>query len=111
MWMMAFAGGLRQEQRLCTNLQGTSLCPRFQSDTLTAENEINPFLKPLYRQVLSPSLEWIDGVVTLVSLPVLLAGFDAHSFAEFKEELLQVFDECVFDIGFSHHILWIQARI
>ena len=60
--MMAFAGGLRQEQHLCTGLQGTSLCPRFQSDTLTAENEIKPFLKPLPGQILSSSLEIIEGL-------------------------------------------------
>ena len=60
--MMAFANGLRQEQHLCTGLQGTSLCPRFQSDTLTAENEIKPFLKPLPGQILSSSLEIIEGL-------------------------------------------------
>ena len=62
MWMMAFAGGLRLEQHLCTSLQGTSLCPRFQSGHLTAKNEIKPFLKPLPGQVQSSSLEIIEGL-------------------------------------------------
>ena len=69
--MMALAGGLRLEQHLCTSLQGTSLCPRFQSGHLTAENEIKSFLKPLPGQVQSSCLEGIDGVVTLALLPDL----------------------------------------
>ena len=60
--MMAFAGGLRLEQHLCTSLQGTSLCPRFQSGHLKTNNEIKPFLKPLPGQVQSSSLGIIEGL-------------------------------------------------
>ena len=55
--MMAFAGGLRLEQHLCTSLQGTSLCPRFQSGHLTAKNEIKPFLKPCPDRIYLPFCE------------------------------------------------------
>ena len=57
MWMMAFAGGLRLEQHLCTSLQGTSLCPRFHSGHLTANNEIKPFLKPCPDRIYLPFCE------------------------------------------------------
>ena len=68
---MAFAGGLRLEQHLCTGLQGTFLCPRFQSDTLTAENEIKSFLTSLPGQVQSSSLMIYVGLVLLPGLPAV----------------------------------------
>ena len=68
MCLRAFADDLRQGLHLYTDLQGTSLCPRFQSGHLTAENEIKPFLKPMPGQVGYHWLGRIKGVVTLVLL-------------------------------------------
>ena len=62
------ADGLGHSLHLYTDLQSTSLCPRFQSGHLTAENEIKPFLKPMPGQVGYPWLGRIKGVVTLVLL-------------------------------------------
>ena len=49
-------------------------------------------------------------VVIVIDDDSLLAGFEAHSLAEFEEELLQVFDECVFEVGFGHNILRLQTE-
>ena len=68
---MAFADGLGHSHHLYTSLQSTSLCPRFQSDTLTAENEIKPFLKPLPGQAQSSSLMIYVGLVLPPGLPAV----------------------------------------